>query len=275
MKKIIVFLSVICFSIFFTQAQTDFEGIIKWKITIGSTDNVSENKTTLSPQQQVDLKKSIAELESKMNDPQMKAMLDSNPAMKSMIEQQLATMKASGEVNMNALFPKSYTIKYKAGNTYTQVEGGVTAALGDLLFLKSTDKTYLIKQAAKTYSIYPKSSNNDSTTYTIKATTESMKVLGYTCYKYIVTYTKNEHSNTMFIWSTKELKQYNKSSFRSKSISNNTSEKYFDKIEGVPLKIEINEKGQKVALEVEEFKTTILPASTFAIPSDYKEVPYK
>lgn len=278
MKKFIVFIIASAITIT-SHAQTNFEGTIKWSIAFsGSQGNASAQKE-LTPKQKEELDKGIAELEAKLNDPEMKPMFDSNPSMKSMLEQQLATMKAMQSNGASGMMPKSYTVKMKDGNSYTQIEGGAMAAIGDILYLKATDKTYYVKKAAKTYSVAPKSktaATTDNATVTVTATTETAKILTYTCTKYIVTFSEAGKSKTMFIWATKDLKQYASSSFHTGGMGNQSQAhtSAFNKIDGVPLKIEATEQGQTVVMEVIELKNMTLPASDFILPADYKEVPF-
>jgi hypothetical protein len=277
MKKIIVsfFIASLIIS---SNAQINFEGTIKWSLSLNSSKNTgTTTQKELTPQQKADLTKGIAELESKLNDPGMQAMFESNPSMKAMLEQQLATMKTmQGENGMNGLMPKSYTVKMKDGNSYTQMEGGAMAAAGDILYLKSTDKTYYIKKAAKTYSVAPKSKSTTSedATTTVTATTETTKILNYTCTKYIVTFTEAGKTKTLFIWATKDLKQYASGSFHTSGIGNQGNMTALKKIDGVPLKIEVTEQGQTIVLEVIELKNVTLSAADFVLPADYKEVPF-
>ncbi|WP_157446952.1 DUF4412 domain-containing protein [Cytophaga aurantiaca] len=281
MKKIIVFIFCATLALM-SQAQVNFEGTVKWGITLGGSQAAPAQKE-LTPQQKEELNKGIAELEAKMNDPEMKTMLDGNPSMKAMFEQQLATMKAmqsNGAAGAAAgAMPKSYTVKLKDGNSYTQVEGGALAAAGDILYLKSTDKTYYIKKAAKTYSVAPKSkapASTDNAAVTVTATTETAKILTYTCTKYIVTFTEAGKTKTMFIWATKDLKKYSSSSFHTGGVGNQShaSASAFSKIDGVPLKIEVTEQGQTVVLQVLELKSATLSASDFVLPTGFKEVPF-
>jgi hypothetical protein len=277
MKKIIVsfFIALLIIS---SNAQVNFEGTIKWNLSLNNSKNTgTTTQKELTPQQKADLNKGIAELESKLNDPSMQAMFESNPSMKAMLEQQVATMKAmQGENGVSGLIPKSYTVKMKDGNSYTQMEGGAMAAAGDILYLKLTDKTYYIKKAAKTYSVAPKSKSatSEDATTTVTATTETAKILNYTCTKYIVTLTEVGKTKTLFIWATKDLKQYTSSSFHTSGIGNQGNMAALKKIDGVPLKIEVTEQGQTVVLEVIELKNVTLSAADFVLPADYKEVPF-
>jgi len=260
-------------------AQTNFEGTIKWGMSMTSASGTATKTPELTAKQKADLQDGINKLEQQMNDPQMQAMFQSNPSMKASLEQQLQSMKLmQGEGGVSNLLPKSYTVKIKDGNSYTTIDGGAMAAMGDILYVKATDKTYFIKTASKTYSVSPKSAAASASTnnQTIKVvpTTETKKILTYNCTKYIVTITENGKTQTMNIWATKDLKQYSSQSFQTAGVGQNSHAAAFKDIDGVPLRIEMTEQGQSVVLEVLELKNTPLSASDFVLPAGFKEVPF-
>ncbi len=271
--SITVFFLTVCFSF----AQTAFEGSIKWSMAMTSATGSSPSGTQLSEKEKADLNKNIAEMEKQMKDPQMQAMFESNPQMKVTLEKQLEVMKAmQGEGGVNNLLPKSYTIKVKDGSSLTSVEGGITASMGDILYQKSTDKTYYIKRDSKTYSVAPKApaKTTDSSVVTVTATTETKKILTYNCTKYVVTITQKGQKQVMNLWATKDLKQYDVKSFQVSDPGTQTYAAAFKKINGVVLGMEMTHEGQTMKMEVIELKATTLPASDFVIPAGFKEVPY-
>ena len=260
-------------------AQTNFEGTIKWGMSMTSAAGTPAKTPELSAKQKAELQDNIAKLEQQMNDPQMQAMFQSNPSLKATLEQQLQSMKLmQGDGGVSNLLPKSYTVKIKDGNSYTTVDGGAMAAMGDILYLKSTNKTYFIKTSAKTYSVSPKSASasatTDNKTVTVAPTTETKKILTYNCTKYIVTITENGVVQTMNIWATKDLKQYNAQSFQTDGVGQKSMTNAFKEIDGVPLRIEMTEKGQSVVMEVLELNNTPLSTSDFVLPAGFKEVPF-
>lgn len=271
--SITIFILTICFSF----AQTAFEGSIKWSMSMTSTAGTSPSGTQLTEKEKADMKKNIAEMEKQMNDPQMQAMFESNPQMKATLEKQLEVMKAmQSEGGVNNLLPKSYTIKVKDGSSLTSVEGGITASMGDILYQKSTDKTYYIKRDSKTYSVAPKApaKTTDSSVVTVTATTETKKILTYNCTKYVVTITQKGQKQVMNLWATKDLKQYDVKSFQVSDPGTQAYAAAFKKINGVVLGMEMTHEGQTMKMEVIELKATTLPASDFVIPAGFKEVPY-
>lgn len=237
------------------------------------------SSTQLTDKQKAELNESIVELEKQLNDPEMKAMFESNPSMKATLENQLKTMKSmQGDGGTSSLMPKSFTIKMKDGNSLTIMDGGMAASMGDILYQKATDKTYYVKKEAKTYSVAPKHTpipGEDSSIVTVVATAETKKILTYNCTKYIVSISRKGEKQTMTVWATKDLKQFDVKSFHSSNMGGkNSYSDAFKKIDGIPLAMEMKEQGQVVSMEVIELKNTTLPASDFIIPGGFKEVPF-
>lgn len=236
------------------------------------------SSTQLTDKQKAELNEGIIELEKQLNDPEMKAMFESNPSMKATLENQLKTMKSmQGDGGMSSLMPKSFTIKMKDENSLTTMDGGMAASMGDILYQKTTDKTYYIKRDAKTYSAAPKHTPpvEDSSIVTVVATAETKKILTYNCTKYIVSISKKGEKQTMNIWATKDLKQFDAKTFHSSNMGGkNSYSDAFKKIDGVPLAMEMKEQGQSISMEVIELNNTTLPASDFTIPAGFKEVPF-
>jgi len=271
-------LSVTCFffAIYLSFAQASFEGTIKWSIKMTPTGSSTAAPVELTDKQKEELKESIAQIESQLNDPQMQAMLDSNPSMKVTLMRQLQTMKEmQGDVVVNNLLPRSFTIKMKDGNSLTTVEG-ITSSMIDVLYQKVTDKTFYIKRDAKTYSVASKHTKTaeDSSIVTVAATAETKKILSYNCIKYIVTLSNKGEKQTMNVWATKDLKQFDVKSFHNSNIGgNNSFSEAFKKIDGISLAMEMSEQGQTIKMEVIELKSGVLPAADFTVPADFKEVP--
>jgi hypothetical protein len=278
MKKHVAIL-VLLFFFHTSFAQINFEGVIKWKMELLDKNGKPVTGKEISPEEQAELAESIKELENQLKDPETKAMLDANPEMKKMLENQLLSMKAMQGTGSGstALMPTSYTMKIKDGSTYTSFEGGAMAAMGDMLYVKSSNITYFINNTKKTYSTLPKETetSKDSAVIKVTPTTLTKKILNYNCTKYIVTITENKKTQTMIIWATKDLKQYSSSSFSTMNgHSNKSTAAAWNKIDGVPLRIETTEEGQSMVIEMTELKYTVLPASTFIVPANYKSVPF-
>lgn len=278
MKKFASIL-IVLFFVHSSFAQIPFEGIIKWKMELLDKSGQPVTGAEINPVKQAELAESIKELENQLKDPETKVMLDANPEMKKMLESQLLTLKAmQGTGGDSQLMPTSYTIKMKDGNSYTSFNGGAVAMMGDMLYVKSTDKTYFINNTKKTFSILPKgteAATKDSSIIKVTPTTVTKKIMNYTCTKYIVTITENKKNQTMTLWATKELKQYTRSSFATKTgQADKVTNAAWSKIEGIPLSIEVTEEGQTMIIEMIELKYSTLPAADFIVPTGYKSVPF-
>ena len=287
MKTILsVLLSFLMLSAF---AQTTFEGVIKWSMTMEGTGTSAQPSTSAAPQMsaqdQAKLQQGITELETQLKDPEMQKMMTENPSMKKMMEDRLAQMKSmqqpssgTSATSGNSMAPSGFTIKIKNGNTLTKIEGGSMAAMmGDILYLKATDKTYYIKNASKTYSVKPAAASTSSAQGTTKAvaTAETMKILNYTCTKYIVTTTNGKEVKTMYVWATKEIKDIDPKSFHGISHSGgNMNSSTFTGIEGVVLRVESTEHGMKMVMQVTNISKQALPSSDFIIPAGYTETTF-
>ena len=187
----------------------------------------------------------------------------------------MKSMQGGGSPS-NALL-NGYTIEMKDGNSLTKVDGAMGAGVGDILHIKSTGKTYFIKNATKTYSVKPPSNNTANQGVTkVTPTSETMQVLNYTCKKYIVTVTRDTAVRTMYMWVTKDITGFDSQSFHALSMSsgNSNTANALSSIDGIPLRIETEQRGHKFVMEVTEITKQSLPATDFILPADYKEVPF-
>jgi hypothetical protein len=212
----------------------------------------------------------MKEMQAKMDDPQFKKMLETNPQMKAQIETTMKMMQGGGIQNM---LPKAYEVHVKNQNMLTKVEGGIMGNQ-ELLFLKDKTKTYSIDHNAKTYSVMsapPKNAAVESESKTTK-TGETIKILNYTCTKYIIESDLHGKKFKHIVWATDEIKNLDLKSLASQRHQNGQAFS-FEKIDGVPLKMEVYSKEGKMTMEAVVLKEQSLPASEFTVPSSYKEVP--
>jgi Domain of unknown function (DUF4412) len=217
-------------------------------------------------------------LQEQMNDPQMKAMMDANPQMKKQMEAALKMAQGGGDVN--SMMPKGMTTKIKNENVVTTMEGGFMGNM-EILYLKDKNTSYSIDREAKTYSIMPQNSGDDASDkkldVKVTKTNETTKVLNYPCTKYIVEMTNNE-GNTLkqFIWTTTAIKDFDlKSLSHQRMGSNNQMALFYEKIEGVPMRVEMPNPQGRMLMEMTEYKKQSLSSADFTIPSGFKEVPSK
>ncbi|HTE30787.1 MAG TPA: DUF4412 domain-containing protein [Chryseolinea sp.] len=272
MKKLLVL--VFLLSAMVSKSQ-DFEGIITWKITSEVTDpklkaQMEEGKKKMDdPETQAQMK----EMKEKMNDPQFKAMMDSNPQMKAQME---AAIKMAEGGGAGSVMPKGYIIKMKNKNVVSAMDGGMMANTS-FLYLNDKNEAYTIDKSAKTYTLLPQRKEDPNKKVDIKVTktSETAKVLNYTCTKYIAESTIDGHTMEQFFWTTNEIKDMDFKSLAKQRMATGSQSMFYDKIEGVPLKIEMKTPQGSMIMEVTDIKKQSIPAAEFSIPTDYKAVASK
>lgn len=264
MKKILVILVCLCSVV--CKAQ-DFEGIITWKFTqemdAATKAKMDEAQKRLNdPETQAQMK----EMREKMNDPQFKQMMESNPQMKEQIEQMLK-MAEGGDIN--SLMPKSMVLKIKGNNSLSVMEGG---ALGNYEILSLKDKkSYKIDRKAKTYSVM--SIAEDSGKFDnvkITKTNETKTILNYPCTKYIAESTIQGQPFRQTLWATTAIKGLDLKQL-AQFAGDDQQALFYEKIDGIPLRVEINQQQFSMGMEVVSIERKSLPASDFSIPSGFKE----
>lgn len=276
MKKIM--LVVLLLSVMVGNAQ-NFEGVITWKITSDITDPKMKaqmeeaQKKMNDPETQAQMK----EMQEKMNDPEMKKMMDANPQMKAQMEAAMKMMQGGGD--LSSMMPKGFIIKMKNQNVLTSMDGGMMANM-ETLYLNDKKTAYQINREAKTYTVLPQNTNEDvkdseKVEVKVTKTSETTKVLGYTCTKYIVDVKTQGHSMQQNFWTTTAIKDFDLKSLANQRMGNSQHSMYYEQIEGVPLKMEMMMPQGKMVMEVTELKKQSLSSADFAIPTGFKEVPLK
>jgi hypothetical protein len=226
-----------------------------------------EQKKMNDPATQAQMK----EMEEKMNDPEFKKMMESNPQMKAQMEAAMKMMQGGGD--MNSMLPKSVVVKMKNQNA-TMVSDGMYKM--ETLYLHDKNTSYKINREAKTYSVFPeyKEDPNNKVDVKVTKTSETAKILDYTCTKYVVDISAKGHTMQQHVWATTAIKDFDFKALASQRSGNNEYTMYFKEIDGVPLKTEMNTSQGKMSMECTEIKKQSLSSSDFSIPSGYKEVPF-
>jgi hypothetical protein len=156
----------------------------------------------------------------------------------------------------------------------SKMEGGVIGI--ETLFQKDKNQTYTLDRDNKTYSVLKVTDKPENAAGSgdvkVTKTSETTKIMNYTCTKYIVERKTQSETYTQFIWATTEIKDLDLSAL-SKQRMGKDYQIYLDKIDGVPLRVEMKTKEAAMTMEVNQLKKESVPASTFAIPADFKEVP--
>ena len=170
---------------------------------------------------------------------------------------------------MTSYMPKAYVVKIKDQNVLTHMEGGIMGNI-DVLYLPSKNTTYKINREAKTYSVMSGPDTAKVKDVKITKTSETAKILNYTCTKYTAESTQQGHTIHQIFWATTEIKGLDMKALARQSMGNNQQRMFFEKIDGVPLKIELKDPKFGMTMEVVEIKKQSLPASDFVVPKDYK-----
>lgn len=269
MRKIILF-AIFCATTN-VMAQT-FEGSIKWSITTDISDPAVKSQMEQAQKQMNDpaTQQKMKELQKQMEDPQFKAMMDANPKMKEQMEQALKMME---NTDFSSMMPTGMLVKIKGKKSLTKVEGGVT---GGMEMLNTGDgKSYTINRKEKTYQvdeIDDEVNDYEAPETTVTKTSETRKILGYTCTKYIVKSVDQEELEEQYIWATNEISGLNMADFLDRKDTKGQMVADFKKIDGVPLRMEMGAQGVKMIMEATEVKKGGVSNADFEIPAGFKEV---
>jgi hypothetical protein len=269
MKKVLLALALIIL-VMQSRAQS-FEGTVKWAISMDITDPKMKADMEKAQKQMNDPanQAKIKEMEEKMNDPQFKAMMESNPQMKAQMDAAIKMMKGG---SLSSLMPTGSTAKVKDGNTLFSMEGGMMANY-EILTLKDKTESYQLDRQNKTYYVIPHNTEQPETEKNVKVTktSETTKILGYTCTKYIVEYSDEKQKVQQILWATKDIPGLDFKNMGNNKM-NRSQKIYYDKIDGAPLKIEMHMEQGNMVMEAKEIRKQSLPASDFTVPSDFKKV---
>jgi hypothetical protein len=267
-----ILIAFLVFLVNLTSAQ-DFEGTIKWTMKMDITDPKMKAQLEATQKQLDDPsnKAKVKQMEDQMNNPQMKAQLDANPQLKAQMEAALKMMKGG---SANSMMPTGVVIKTKNGNSLTKTEGGMTSAT-ETLYLKDKNETYMINRESKIYSLLPNQTNTNTgqdPAIAFKKTTETQKILNYTCTKTIVTITEKDQTINQVFWTTNEIKNINFSNLSGNKLGKGKEAMFYKEIDGVPLKMEMTTPQVNMTMQVTEIKKETLPATDFQLPAGFKEM---
>lgn len=266
MKKL--FFIVILFVCFSSQAQ-NWEGIITWKITT-EMDAATKAKMDEAQQKLNDpaTREQLLEMKKKMDDPQFKQMLEANPQMKAQIDQMLNALEGG---NVNSLMPSGFVVKVKDQNSLAKMEGGMLGNM-EVLYLRNQNKTYQIDRDGKTYTELKSTATEDVKVENVKITktNETKTILNYPCTKYIAESTIEGQRFQQIFWTTTAIKGLDMKSLASQKLGQGTQKMFYEKIDGVPLRMEIKQAQLAMTMEATELKKTSLPASDFELPTGFK-----
>jgi hypothetical protein len=253
------------------QTQT-FEGTMHWTMNLEITDPEMKAKMAEAQRQLNDpeTQAQMKEMEAKMNDPEMKKMMEQNPQMKATMEAAMKSAKSGGApTGMDNMMPKGMVVKIKGGNVSTIMEGGM--ADGMEMLHKSGQAPVRINRKDKTYSKMPVDHTDAKPEVTVNKMGETLKVLGYTCHKYVVEMNQDGQQVKQIVWATTEIKDMDLKALSGQRLGQGQSI-FSDKIDGVPLRVEVASPQGNMVMEVADIKREKLKDGDFVIPAGFKEV---
>lgn len=269
MKKLLV---LFCLSLAVGSYAQNFEGTLKWTIQTEITDPETKAKLEKAQKEMADPanQAKMKQMQEQMNSPQMKAMMEQNPQMKAQMENALKMMQ-SGDAT--SFLPKAFTVKTSGNNSITHMEGGMMPM--EILALGDKKETYLLDRNAKTYAVIPADKSTTTSQNTPKPkvtkTSETMKILNYTCTKYLVEVTEHGKTINQIFWTTTEIKGLDMKRLSEQHSGKGNQSFYYEGIDGVPLKMELSTKEANMVMTMTELKKEKIPASEFTIPAGFKE----
>ncbi len=270
MKKLLALATLVTGFVAGSLSAQDFSGTITWSMRVEITD--PEMKKQMAGLADPKVQAQIKEAQEAMNTPEMQAMLKANPQMKAMMEQQMAALSKAGASGdpLAGLFPKGFTLQLKGPRSLVKTEGG--PAIGDVLTFADKNTSYQIDRTARTYRKLASDPLKQTTgAYKVTPTSDTAKVLGYTCKRYLIETTEAGEKMSYAVWATNDIKGLDASSLRRLNFGKSGSE-FMSQIEGVPLKIDAVTPQAKLFMVATSVKSEALPDSLFVLPAGFKEV---
>lgn len=276
MKKFAAFLVAALLTL--TLSAQDFEGTITWKMTAEIADPALKAKMQAAQAQLASpaMQAKMQQAQAAMQSPQMQEMMRQNPQMKAMIERQLAALKgpaAASDNPLSAMLPESFTFKTKGQRSLVIIKGGPAA--GEILTMADKNATYRLNREAQTYQKVTRepAETPASPTYRITRTTETAKILGYTCTRCDVepSTSTSPVKMTYAVWVTAEIKGLDPKKLRAIRVGQGRGASFIGQLDGVPLKLEVHSPKANFTMEVTAITPGTLPAAEFELPADFTE----
>lgn len=182
------------------------------------------------------------------------------------------TIELSGESadQMAAFMPQSYEYLVKGKKIKFKMNGGMTAMMmGDIIVDGETEKAWMVKHEEQVAYTFPENDEKeDESSPSITKEDEVITISGYECQKYKVIFEgDNGETSTQYLWVTDKIK-FDRSS---KAKELNTGSFFLEGIEGVPLKIMIENQGMTMIMTATTIEKKKVSDSEFDIPEDYEE----
>lgn len=276
MKKFVALLAAVLLTL--SLSAQDFEGTITWKMTAEIADPALKAKLQAaqarlaSPEAQAQLQQAQAAMQS----PRMQELMRQNPQMKAMIERQMAALQSPAAATDNPLggmLPESFTFKTKGQRSLVIIKGGPAA--GEILTMADKDATYRLNREEQTYhKVSREPAETPATpTFRITRTSETAKILGYTCTRCDVepNVSPSSEKMTYAVWVTSEIKGLDPKKLRSIRLGQGRGANFVGQLDGVPLKMEVHSAKANFTMEVTSITPGALPALLFELPAGFTD----
>lgn len=178
------------------------------------------------------------------------------------------------QAQMAGMLPTQYQMFVKGDKTAMVYKDGMMALMMPKLVIDAkTNESYVVNDAAKTIKTMdqtiPDTSADEAPVKKVEETTETMKIAGYLCKKYLVTIVDDGTGQDMVMtmWMTNELGEI---ATGKKTSASAMAPWLKANVKGVPLKISFNQDGAPFEMEAIKVEKKDILDSFFAKPAGYK-----
>lgn len=185
-------------------------------------------------------------------------------------------LKITGEMAdlLGPMMPNKMTVRYKGGDTRVSMEGGLAASMmGDILYISSEDKAYMLKDKEKTAYKMPDNKPSELENASPEITLLGDETInGYACKKYrVVIKTDKEGSIDQMLWATTDIKMPKP---KKTTTAGSGAGLFVPEIEGFPVKVEQSLKQAGInmtqIIELEKYEESSQEPNLFRVPENFK-----
>jgi hypothetical protein len=178
------------------------------------------------------------------------------------------------QAQMAGMIPTQYQMFIKGDKTAMVYKDGMMALMMPKLVIDAkTNESYIVNDAAKTVKTMetpPVDPTKDQAAVKkVVETSETMKIAGYLCKKYLITIVDDQNGQEMVMtmWITDQLGQVN----YGKNASVASMSPWIKAgVKGMPLKMTFSQMGAPIEMEAIAVEKKEIPDSFFAKPAGYK-----
>lgn len=172
---------------------------------------------------------------------------------------------------MAGMMPEKYVFEVLKSDYLLYMQGGMVAdMMGKILYLDKSGTGYIIKDSEQTIYTLDLNMEQMPTTEIIK-TEEIMEILGIECKKFRVTSQINGITAAQVVWATDK---YKLPAVKNSNGINLASSFYFEGINGLPMRTEMEVEGMTVSMEIVNMNFKKPSKNNFKIPEGYAVKPF-